>query len=294
MMNKLLTVFFVSLLLIGFNTRVNAQELTPHPPLFGFPAKPMPVGHWVVRGYWMYNDYNLKYNNSENKMTDIPENFSYSTNVVWGKVRYGISKKMTAVVNVPYLNKTIKSGTISKTGNGLGDIITALRYNIYANKKARFWFTTLLYAKFATGKTINLKSDELPTGTGSFDYGLIFIPEKSFGDLEMRFSASYFLRGKNSSNVDLGDLLWLSLMSDYYLSDRIIIEGSINYKRTFLNSKNGMNMENSDTYLLQILPGIEYRIGHRFYLQGVAPINIIQKRPFGNKYETWFGLYYMI
>ncbi len=294
MINKLIKMFLVGLIFISFNSIVNAQELTPHPPLFGFPSKPMPVGHWVVRGYWMYNNYDLKYNNAEQSMSAIPENFSYSTNVVWGKVRYGISKRITAVVNLPYINKTMKNGNVSKTGNGLGDIITALRYNLYANKKSKFWFTTLLYAKFATGKSTDLTATELPTGTGSFDYGLIFIPEKSFGNLDMRFSAAYFVRGKNNADVDLGDLLWFSLMSDYNLSNRIIVEASLNYKRTFLNNKNGVNIENSDTYLFQILPGIEYRFGHRFYIQGVVPINLSQKRPFGNRYETWLGLYYMI
>ncbi len=293
-MKKIKNLLFAALLLALFgNFSANAQKLLPRPPLFGIPAKTLPQNHWVIRGYWIYDNYTTMWNKTENKMTDIPSSISFKTNIVWGKIRYGITNNLTFILNVPYVNKSMVKNGVTKSGVGLGDVIGALLYKFYHNKKDRFLLSGLLFTKSPTGKVNNLTADELPLGTGSFDYGLAILPEKEFGKWDMRWSAFYLKRGKNNDDVDLGNVVSLEWSTAYNFSKKLIFENSLYYKRAFENSKNGTNIENSDSYVFQIIPAVQYRFGNSFFVQVVVPFNIYQKRTFGNAYETWLGLYYM-
>ena len=288
------SLLLVIVAVMAFSFSAQAQKLLPHPPLFGFPAKTLPQSHWVIRGYWIYNNYDKMWNGTESKMIDFPESQNFNMNVFWGKVRYGITGNLTFIMNVPYVQKSFKKNAIEKSGSGLGDIIGALLYKFYHNKKEKFLLSGLLFTKSPTGKYQNISSSEMPLGTGSFDYGLALLPEKEIGKWDFRFSAFYLVRGSGTGGVDLGDVMSFALSSAYNFSKKIIAETTLNYKKTFNNRKDGVDISDSDTYLLQIVAGIQYRIGNRFFIQAVAPVNLVQKRPFGDTYETWLGLYYMI
>lgn len=294
-MNKLRQkTLFILIVILFAGLSVHAQKLFPRPPLFGIPAKTLPQNHWVFRGYWINNNYNEMWNSVEGKMVDTPGNLDFTTNVVWGKVRYGITNNLTFILNVPYVHKSLVKNSMEKSGSGLGDVIGALLYKFYHNKKKRFLLSALLFTKSPAGKSKDLMPDELPLGTGSFDYGASILPEKEFGKWDLRFSAFYLNRGKNDIDVDLGDVMSFSWSTAYNFSKRLIFENTFYYKRVFENSKNGTSITNSDAYQFQIIPAVQYRFGNSFFVQAVLPINLIQKRPFGNSYETWFGLYYMI
>ncbi len=288
------SILLVIVAVMAFSFSTEAQKLFPHPPLFGFPAKTLPQSHWVLRGYWINNNYDKMWNGTESKMIDTPENISFSTNVYWGKVRYGITSNLTFIMNVPYVQKSFKKNGIEKSGIGLGDIIGALLYKFYHNKKEKFLLSGLLFTKSPTGKYQNIGSSEMPLGTGSFDYGFALLPEKEIGKWDFRLSAFYLVRGNGAAGENFGDLISCALSGAYNFSKKIIAETTLNYKKTFDNRKDGVDVSDSDTYLLQIVPGIQYRIGDRFFIQAVAPVNLVQKRAFGDSYETWLGLYYMI
>ncbi len=291
-MRKILFIFLIGVLTLS----VFAQKKpTPRPPLFGIPAKTLPQGHWIFRGYWINNSYTQKWDAANGSMETVPGNTSYSTNVVWGKIRYGLTNNLTLILNVPYVNKKMSVNGTEKTGSGLGDVIGAALYKFYNNREQRFLVSALAFTKYATGKYKDLSKTDLPLGTGSFDYGFSLLPEKEFGKWDMRWSAFYLFRGKNSeTNVDLGDALDLSWSTDYNFSKNLIFEGTLNYKKTFENKKDGKNIADSDTHIFQFIPGLQYRIARTFLIQLVAPVNISQKRTFGDTYETWFGLYYMM
>jgi hypothetical protein len=291
-MRKILFVFLIGILTLPLFAQ---KKLTPRPPLFGIPAKTLPQGHWVFRGYWINNSYTQKWAATSGTMETMPANISYSTNVVWGKIRYGLTNKLTLILNVPYVNKEMAVNGMEKTGSGLGDVISAALYKLYHNKKQKFLVSALAFTKYATGKYKDLNNTELPLGTGSFDYGFSLLPEKEFGKWDMRWSAFYLFRGKNNSrNIDLGDALNLSWSTAFNFSPSLIFEGTLNYKKTFENKINGKSITDSDTYLFQIIPGVQYRIARTFLVQLVVPVNVSQKRTYGNTYETWFGLYYMM
>ena len=288
--NLLLILFLI--MISSFSTP--AQKLFPRPPLFGIPAKTLPQNHWVFRGYWINNDYTKMWSPVEDKMVDTPSNLDFTSNVVWGKVRYGITNKLTFILNVPYVRKSLIKNNLEKSGSGLSDVIGALLYKFYSNKKDRFLLSALFFTKSPVGKSTDLLPNELPLGTGSFDYGASILPEKEFGRWDLRLSAFYLIRGNNNTGIDLGDVMSFAWSTAYNFSKKLIFENTFYYKRIFENSKAGKNLTDSDTYLFQIIPAIQYRFGSSFFVQAVLPVNLIQKRPFGNPYETWLGLYYMI
>ncbi len=284
-------IVFLSTTIWGFGVR--AQKLFPRPPLFGIPAKTLPQNHWVFRGYWIINDYTKMWSSAEGKMVDAPSSLNFTSNVVWGKIRYGITNRLTLILNVPYVKKSLTKNGVEKTGAGLGDVIAALLYKFYHKKSDRFLLSGLFFTKSPTGKSTNLSTTELPTGTGSFDYGFSILPEKEFGKWDLRFSAFYLARGKNDAGVNLGDVLSFSWSTAYNFSKKLILENTFYYKRFFENSKDGKNLPDTDAYLFQLIPAVQYRFGNSFFVQAVLPLTLTQKRPFGNSYETWLGLYYM-
>jgi len=189
----LLLALIISVNIISLNSATFAQHLTPRPPLFGIPAKTLPQNHWVFRSYWIYNDYNSMWSSTDNSMTNVPGGLNFNTNFLWGKIRYGITNNLTAIVNIPYVHKSFTNNGISKTGSGLGDIIGALLYKFHNDKPNRFLISGLLFTKSPTGKYSGLGKNELATGTGSFDYGIAILPEKELGKWDIRLSAFYLL-----------------------------------------------------------------------------------------------------
>jgi hypothetical protein len=234
------------------------------------------------------------YNSTKNKMVDLPATMSFSAFSYTPKFRYGLTNKLTLIANFPFYYKTLTNSGIEKTGRGFGDIKAALLYRFYFNKKNKFLISGLLFTKYPTGKYADLKPDELPLGTGSYDGGLAIMPEKEFGKWDMRISAFYIYRGKNKLNVDLGDVQSYSFSSAYNFSENFIAEGTVLYKSSFCNKKNNVVLQNTNTYLTQIIVGAQYRLARTFLLQFAIPVTISTKMPFASKYDIWLGIFYLL
>jgi len=273
----------------GFSAPV--KKITPRPPIYGIPAKTLPQGKWIFRGYTILPQFNKMYNAGKDEMVDIPAGMKMSAATVVGKFRYGITNRLTAIVNVPYVQKEFTKPGLKKSSAGLGDVIGALLWNAHHNKKTRFLYSFLLFTKYPTGVANNLTATQLPLGTGSFDVGAAFLPEKEFGKWDLRWSAFYILRGKNKQDINLGDALSFSWSAAYNFSRNLIAEGTLLYKRTGDNSKNGKEISNSGTHVFQWIPGIQYRIQRTFLVQLAMPITLQSKRPFSDTFEPWIGWY---
>ena len=266
---------------------VFAQKLTPRPPIYGIPAKTLPQGHWIFRGYAVFPHFTQMLNNKTGKMTDLPDGTDFTSNSYTLKIRYGILNRLTAIVNIPYVHKRLTTPKIKKTGDGLGDVIGALLYKFYVNKPHRFLLSGLLFTKSPTGKADHLSVTQMPLGTGSFDAGLAVLPEWEFGKWDMRWSAFYILRGENKQNIDLGDVASFSWSTAYNFSRNFIAEGTLLYKSIAKDNAN------PQYHLFQFIPGFQYRLQRTFLVQCVFPINLDSKVKFSANYETWIGLYYM-
>jgi len=291
-MKKEKTIFLLLFLVIA--SSVFAKNYFPKPPLFGIPSKTLPAHHWIFRGYEIYDNYTLKWDKHEKKMIALPDSISFFSYEFLAKLRYGITDKLTAIVNIPYFYKKKETGSQKQIASDFGDVVGAFLYRVFQSKNRKNIISVLLFSKYPTGKFSSLSENELPTGSGSYDFGFSLLPEKIYGKWDFRSSAFYLLRGENSKNVNLGDLLKFSISSAYNFNRKFIGEFSLNYQNTFLNTKSNQKIDDSETELLQVVPAIQYRHANRFLLQAVTPLNVMQKRSLGTRYEFWLGLYYLL
>ncbi len=272
----------------------NAKKMpTPRPPIFGIPAKTLPKGFWIIRGYWIHPFFDQKLDTGSGEMIPMPDNMNFSSNTVIAKVRYGIIPKLTAILNIPFVSKEMTTPDVTKTGAGLGDVVGALLWKFHHNQEQKFLTSLLLYTKSPVGKSHNLATDELPLGTGSFDAGLAVLPEKEFGKWDMRWSAFYIMRSKNKEGINLGDIMQFSWTTAYNASKRFIGEASLVYKKGWENIKEGSAIPESDFHQFQVIPGAQYRLAQTFLVQLAVPVTLTSKMTFDSTIGTWVGLYYL-
>ncbi len=293
-------IFVISLILLLANTAVFAQKdslhskkLYPRPPIFGIPAKTLPHGHLIYRSYFTYKEYTSMYNSSKGTMVNLPSNMSFKAFSYTPKLRYGLTNRLTLIANIPLIYKNLNKDSITKTGKGLGDIQTALLYRFYFNKQEKLLISGLLYTKWPTGKINNLTTNELPLGTGSYDIGAAIMPEKEIGKWDIRLSALYIYRSKNSAGVDLGDVRMASLSTAYNWTKNFITEATLLYKYIGNSQKNGQFLPNTNARISQIIIGAQYRLARTFLIQGAVPVTLYAKAPFSYKYGLWVGFYYL-
>ena len=276
------------------NDNVKMKKLMPKPPIYGIPAKTLPQGKFIYRSFVTYSNYVSMYNSTKNQMIDLPEGMSFNSFSYTPKLRYGITNKLTLIANFPLYYKTLDNNGAVKYAKGLGDVKLALLYRFYFNKSKKFLISGLLFSKYPTGKYMNLSTEQMPLGTGSYDGGLALMPEKEWGKWDLRLSAFYIYRSKNKLNVDLGDVQSYSFSSAYDFSKNFIAEATVLYKSAFNNEKNGVILPHTYTNMTQMIIGAQYRLARTFLLQAAVPITISAKTPFASKYDIWLGIYYLL
>ena len=295
-MTKWRRVLFLGLAIFLWIPGLHAQKrLTPRPPIYGIPAKTLPHGRWIFRGYWIRPEFNKKLDSATGDMVALPPGMSFTSDIWVAKIRYGLSDSFTAILNLPFVSKRLHiPNGVRKESAGVGDVVAAGLYKFYHNRARRLLVSGLIYSKFPTGRSTGLKPDELPLGTGSFDLGVALMPEKEIGRWDLRWAAFYISRGKNGDQVDLGDVVSLSWSAAYNASRRFIGEATLLYKAAGKNRLNGKALANTDMQLAQLILGAQYRLARTFLVQAALPVTLKEKRPFGAKLETWIGLYYLL
>ena len=288
-----LLLLLASSLLTAQNDTIYHKKLYPRPPIYGIPAKTLPHGHLIYRSYFTYSNYTMMYSPAQHGMVSLPSNMSFTALAYTPKLRYGLTDRLTLIANFPLMYRTLSKDTITKVGKGLGDIQTALLYRFYFNKQKRLLISGLLYTKWPTGKATQLASSELPLGTGSYDVGLAFMPEKEIGKWDFRLSAFYIYRSYSPAGIDLGDVQMLSLSSAYNWSRNLITEVTALYKYVGDNKQAGQTLPGTYVSVAQVVLGAQYRLSRTFLLQAAMPLTLYSKAPFSSRYDLWLGFYYM-
>lgn len=132
------SVFLPIVLILFFVNNLFAQKddtktkLYPRPPIYGIPAKTLPKGKIIYRSYFTFSDYTEMWNGT--KMTDLPSGMNFQSYSYTPKFRYGLTKRITLIANIPLYYKAMSSSTSDKTGIGLCDVIVAGLYKFYHNK----------------------------------------------------------------------------------------------------------------------------------------------------------------
>ena len=275
------------------NDSTKVKKLYPRPPIYGIPAKTLPKGKIIYRSYFTFSDYAMKYNVGSQQMVELPDGMSFRSFSYTPKFRYGLTNKFTMIANFPMYYKQMDNNGMVMEGLGFGDMILAGLYKFYHNKPKQLIFSGLLFTKYPTGKSSNLKIDELPLGTGSYDGGIAILPEKEFGELDLRLSAFYIFRSANRDNVDLGDVQNYSVSAAYNFSKKFIAETTVLYKSIANNEKNGKVLPDTYSKLSQLIVGAQYRLAHSFLIQAAIPVTLYAKTPFSSNYNLWLGIYYL-
>ncbi len=264
-----------------------AGSLIPRPPIYGIPAKTLPKKRLILRGYLIHPYFSLRYNPSKDSMETIPEGEQFKVWTFVLKLRYGITNRITAIGNFPLVSKSLTTPTLTKSSIGIGDCVGALLFKFHHDKKRRFLTSFLLWSKFPTAKTHSISPQQLPLGTGSFDYGFAFLPEKELGRWDLRWSIFYRVKGKNTEGKNLPDELTLSWSTAYNPSYRVIPEVSLVYNRT-------LNSSGPVYHYLKAVAGVQFRLSRTFLFQIVFLKNISAKLPFSDKYSLWLGFFQLI
>lgn len=275
----------LALAIIEMGLVAGNKPLTPRPPIYGIPAKTLPRKRLIIRGYFIYPHFVRKYNPRSGIMEKLPPGTSLRVESFVLKLRYGITSRLTAIANFPFVGKKFSTPSFAKSSSGIGDSIGALLFKLHHDRKNRFITSVLLWSKWPTARTKNLSSDEIPLGTGSYDYGIALLPEKEFGKWDLRWCFFYKIKGKNYQGKDQPNQIILSWSTAYNLSYRFIPEVSLVYTKEFPGAGEPA------FYSVKMVAGGQFRIKRTFLVQAAALANLKARLPFADDFTLWLGFY---
>ena len=118
---------------------------------------------------------------------------------------------------------TTTTTTVTKTRttqSGLGDVVTMLTYNVYADDESNSGLDLSGRIKFGTASTA--------LGTGENDYAVQFVAYRGVGDFTPFIKAGYEMLG-SSAQLQLNNVYYGSLGSSYSFSEKASIGAEYKY-----------------------------------------------------------------
>jgi len=213
----------------------------------------------------------------------------------------GITKKLTASLLIPYINKKQKTNRFgTRVANGVGDISVFGRYEIVSPKPTQRSAVAMgLGLKFPTG-SIDQPNDSqrLPpafqVGSGAYDIVPTFSYIQNFNFYLVY--AEFFARiplEENELGYKFGNEYELNTAVDFSL-DRVLKGLSTSVGISYLNAgydndsaailparvREGTKVLNTGGQFVDLVPGITYGFGKTYHLQAKFSIPI---------YENWHG-----
>ena len=221
---------------------------------------------------------NYQYNKSNKFFTENRDTTSLfnnlSSNYLFFRIDYGLSKKFTLSVASGYFLDKTKIGKYNDTisANGIGDLIIFPRYSIY-NKTANFKRTavviglglkiplgshndsTLVYSDEWIGDIYSLNPPMLQATNGSNDFMFTSFLFREYQKSKLRFfiSSLYVKKGFNSLGIKYGDYTSVSFFASKTLFYRWGVTGQIKAENIG-QIKVANNIEEWDLYDYQIDP----------------------------------------
>lgn len=210
---------------------------------------------------------------------DDPLNRSSSVNNFNLEIEYGLAKKLSLLVILPYTNRTrettvtnIESNTaevISFSGKGIGDLVILGKYEIISpNIISPFGFALGAGAKLPTG---SFKQDvdgtrlsiDLQPGTGAADLILWGHLDYSFPSYALSFSASLLYRysGVNLDTYRFGDEFLLSLNVAYTVTDYLAVNFQLKGRAADRDFWNSRFLPSTGGTYFDMTPGLVYYEG---------------------------------
>jgi len=208
---------------------------------------------------------------------------------------YGFTEKLTGLVNIPYLDKsidvTLSDGRRKRGDSGIGDIRTLLKYRIYTKDKsgrsnrlgifsALEWPTGDDNAKDSIGRF----PQTLQLGSGSYDpiIGVVWTTQTL--DWEFDADAGYKWNNK-ANNFEFGDILFYNVSYQHRLWPKTLPDKGVpsflyavlelNGSYADKNEVDRVKDQNSGGHSVFISPGVQW-VAMRYVLEASVQIPVIQ------------------
>lgn len=205
--------------------------------------------------------------------------------------RYGATDRLELEARIPYVyradiqrSRPVSIGssineTFNATGNNIGDIELAARYQITSGSKGWPILVGNLITTLPTGKSpFDIKyvesqevpgarfPTEVPTGTGfvSFQPSLTALypsdPAVFFGNINYTYTMS---TNENVGKIDVGDAVGLTFGMGFSVNERSSFNLGYNHRHFFNTRIDGSKISGSALDIGQLLLGYAFRYSHR-------------------------------
>ncbi len=199
-----------------------------------------------------------KYFNTEGKRVFIPSNAWGSSSSISPSLQYGITNRLQVIIAIPYVNDlqqgqyvlyapsadTTVDGSFSVKGKGIGDLNTALKYQIRSEGSSKSSLTARVYLTIPTGEknptdingAMNYKP---PTGNGCFTTELNMTYRKIAYPYSYTIYMGYNYSFSGSKILDVsdieekefnnGDFFQTGASFNFHLNEWIAVTNDLNY-----------------------------------------------------------------
>ena len=223
---------------------------------------------------------------------------------------YGFTEKLTGILNVPYIDKSLKSNTSTRNDNGLGDIRTLLKYRIYTNDQLGSSHRLGIFGGLEWPTGDNNESDsvgKLPRnfqlGSGSYDpiFGAVWTTQTLSWEIDA--DVGYKINNE-ATGFEFGDELFYNFSYQHRLWPRELPEegvpsflyGVLEFNGSFKeqNKISDVTVRSSGGHTVYFSPGLQF-VTTRWVVESSVQIPIIQNL-YGDAleadYAVTFGVRY--
>ena len=210
-------------------------------------------------------------------------------------VDYGLTPRLTLYAQVPVSDIHHYSPMGEVSGKGFSDIGIGGYYNLAGNALSKNEFTANLSLFLPTGQNKNLTPAEYPLGMGVVRVKGALTGLYRMANSTLLYSGYYEFRPKNSSGVNLGDNMGLTLMKENYFNTsygNFGLEYGVFSSYTMYDKKSGTKIIHSSDFSAGAFAGGFFEYLNKLYLRFDLPYNVYQDGAFFTKYVVMVQLDY--
>ena len=220
-------------------------------------------------------------------MMDFPKSFVRTEAYLNASVLYGINNKFNVFLNVPFSWLNHYTPDLIQENKGFGDIDFGALYQLFGEDLSSNTSTIKLAVKAPTGESNNLSNDELPLGSGAWEFSAALQGMFHFTSWNLLYSANYSLSTQNGNDINPGDHVWGILSFEKNLNTKFgdfTLESGFELSNFFEGTKDGNAVANSSEFSAAWFPAIAYNFSQNLRLSYRMPFTFYKR-------DSWFTDY---
>ncbi len=240
---------------------------TPLPAIYFVRGRTLKQGHLAIRTYYVKPILTKVYSSLKNAMVPIPSTTKANFNSGVLFASYGITDYLTIGMNAQLIFNTLSTPLLTKTGFGIGDMETLIKYGLIQNKLLTL--SAALNIAYPTGNT-DTSLTNIPLGSGTFDFSFRLLSDWRLGKTLLTGAAFYTLNGTNpNTGLNYGDSVRFILTEAVPFTRRFSMEFGINYEHHFENANPNGIIANTYKDFFSVFAGTQYMITKHLFAQGL-------------------------